>query len=178
MMSFRTAFVLLNVLGGAAVLGSYAWGVLSFPALREGMWGGVPDGMRPLYTVNMLLAAAGYFPLTAYILLGLGPDARVGARLEMSVFLWLYAALLLCSALWLPLTIEMLLRPSDLTWAMIRGVLFVTGVSVAALLPAILVATPAGPPALKVAACLGWLPFALQTAVLDALVWPSFFPRG
>lgn len=178
MTTTRLAFVLLNVLGGAAVLGSYAWGVLSFPELRDGMWGGVPERIRPVYTVNMFLAAAGYFPLTAYILLGLGPDTRVGDRFGFDLFFWLYAALLVCSALWLPLTIEMLQRPSGFTWALVRGVLFVTGFAVAALLPALLAASPSGPTWLKVAACVGWIPFALQTAVLDALIWPWFLPRG
>ena len=58
------ALALLNALGGIAVLGSYAYAFSYSSELRTGLWGGVPESLQPIYTVNMLLAAAGYFPFT------------------------------------------------------------------------------------------------------------------
>jgi len=58
------ALALLNALGGVAVLGSYAYAFSYSSELRAGLWGGVPDSLQPIYTGNMLLAAAGYFPFT------------------------------------------------------------------------------------------------------------------
>ena len=31
------------------------------PAIRVGLWGGVPEALQPLYTITMLRAAAGHF---------------------------------------------------------------------------------------------------------------------
>ena len=56
--------VVLNVLGGIAVLGSYVAAFTGAPDFQDGLWGGVPESLRSLYTVITLLAAAGYFPFT------------------------------------------------------------------------------------------------------------------
>jgi hypothetical protein len=63
--SRRGALIALNAVGGAAVLLSY-WVGLSAGA-GEALWGGVPERVRPLYTLNMVAAAAGYFLFTPYI---------------------------------------------------------------------------------------------------------------
>jgi len=57
----RRNLILINVFGGIAVLASYAWGALGAPDTMGSLWGGVPEGLLPVYTTNMFLAAAGYF---------------------------------------------------------------------------------------------------------------------
>lgn len=42
----ETRFLIINVVGGAAVLGSYVWGLLSYTDLRDTMWGGVSEAWR------------------------------------------------------------------------------------------------------------------------------------
>jgi len=88
----------INLLGGAAVLGSYAWGIRTHANAGEILWGGVPLSIQPFYTAGMLLAAAGYFAFTHFILFRLRPDeTRVGARLGFDVFNAVYAGILIPS---------------------------------------------------------------------------------
>jgi len=170
-------FVWIQVLGGSAVLASYAHGIATHPATRGDMWGGVPDGLRPLYTVSMLLAAAGYFPLAGFLLFGVGPEAaRVAGRYRFDLFNALFAATLAASALWMPLTFAMLETPSALLWRTIRAVLAVVGAASLGLLGALLTLEPKGSRLAYGLALAGCVFFCIQTALLDAIVWPAFFP--
>ena len=49
------SLIALNAIGGIAVLTSYALGLFSDSSVGAELWGGVPEGLRPLYTVNMFL---------------------------------------------------------------------------------------------------------------------------
>jgi hypothetical protein len=167
----------LNVLGGIAVLGSYAHGFVAHAANVGEVWGGVPDALRPLYTVSMFAAAAGYFAFTFFILFRLDPrETRISERVGYAGFVWLYALILLPSALWMPLTFAMLEAPDAWLWAAIRLVLAAVGVGSLGLVLAIRSARPAHAGAARGLALAGALAFTFQTAVLDALVWPAFFP--
>jgi len=177
MFSSRRALLWINVLGGVAVLGSYAYGLASNPLTRGEVWGGVPDALRPLYTINMFLAAAGYFAFSYFVFFRLDPaTTRIAGRLGFGAFPILYALILLPSALWMPLTFEMLEVPSTGLWWAIRLTLAAVGVGSLGLLAALLSVRAPGAVWARRAAVLGCAAFVLQTAVLDALVWPAFFP--
>jgi hypothetical protein len=177
--SARRSLLWLNLLGGAAVLGSYAHGLASNPLTRGALWGGVPDALRPLYTANMLLAAAGYFAFSAFVFFRLDPTrTRVAGGFGFGAFRALYALILLPSALWLPLTFEMLEAPSAALWLAIRSVLALVGLGSLGLLAAVASAAPHDAPRARRLALAGCAFFSLQTAVLDALVWPAYFPAG
>jgi hypothetical protein len=168
----------LNLLGGTAVLGSYAHGLASHPLARAELWGGVPEALRPLYTASMLLAAAGYFAFSFFVLFRLDPErTRVFGRFGFGAFHLLYALILLPSALWMPLTFALLEAPSAALWAAIRVTLALVGLGSLGLVAALASAGPARAPGARALAVAGALAFSLQTAVLDALVWPAFFPR-
>ena len=79
------------------------------------------------------------------------------------------------SAVWVALTFAMLDAPSASLWFGIRMVLFAVGLGALALLAALLVARPRGSRAAFGITVAGCLAFCLQTAVLDALVWPAYF---
>jgi hypothetical protein len=173
----KRALVLINLFGGAAVLGSYAYYLAANPATRGRLWGGVPEEWRPAYTISMLLAAAGYFAFSYFVLLRVDSrEARVARRFRYRVFLWIYAGILAPSALWMPLTFRMFADPGWSTWIAIRAVLALVGVSSLALIWAIASVRPAGPGWARALALIGALAFAVQTALLDALVWPRYFP--
>lgn len=168
-------FVALNLLGGTAVLASYAWGVAT-PGVGDALWGGVPDSLRPLYTANMLAAAAGYFVFTGVVLqrrLEGGHDGAEFIRIDVA-----YASILFASALWLPLTAWMLEAPSSLLWAFVRIDLGLVALGTLGLMFELVLPRPGvahrGRPE-RLLAALGLLPFALQTVVLDALIWPYYF---
>lgn len=170
------SLIALNLIGGTAVLVSYAFGLGSESSVGDALWGGVPDGLRPLYTVNMFLAAAGYFLFTPYIFFKLRPETtRIAGRFGYGLFHILYALVLFPSAIWLQLTEVMIAQPSAWMWAVVRLDLACVGLGALGLLIALLkLDSPA--PRGRTLAVIGLLPFCLQTAVLDATVWPAFFP--
>jgi hypothetical protein len=172
----KQVMVLVNILGGAAVLGSYAQGLLSHPAASAALWGGVPQGIRPFYTAGMLVAALSYFAFTYFLLFRLNPDeTRMGKQLGFGVFNGLYATILVPSALWMPLTFAMAAQPGDGLWWAIRLVLGIVGLGSLGLLGSLLSVEPRQPAWAYRLAVIGSIGFCLQTVVLDALVWTSFY---
>jgi hypothetical protein len=172
--SRRSTLIALNALGGAAVLASYYAGARSLPA--EALWGGVPERARSLYTVCMFLAAGGYFLFTPYIALRLDPNAtRIAGRFDYHLFHLLYALVLVPSALWLPLTGVVIEAPSALHWALVRADLALVALGSLGLLASLL-ALPRSAPRGRGLAVLGIVPFCVQTALLDAVIWPALFP--
>jgi hypothetical protein len=176
MQSKRRSLLWLNALGGAAILASYAWGLGANAKLGASLWGGVPESARGLYTLNMFLAAAGYFLFTPYILFRLNPDTTlIARRFGFSLFHILYALILLPSVLWLPLTAHMIAQPSAVAWLAVRVDLALVALGSVGLLASLL-ALPSDAPPGRALAVIGLIPFCLQTAVLDATVWPAYFP--
>jgi len=166
----------VNALGGTAVLASYAWGMLARPEAMGALWGGVPEALRPVYTINMLLAAAGYFLFAPYIAFRLPPGStRIGGRFGYGLFTLAFALVLVPSALWLPLTARLVDAPDVLLWWAIRLDLALVGVGALGLLAALVSLGPDAPRGRRLA-ILGLIPFCLQTVVLDGLVWPAYFP--
>ena len=175
-MKSRQILVTVNILGGLAVLGSYAWGLLSFPETRGLVWGGVPEDLRPLYTTSMLTAAVGYFPFTAFILLRVHPeDLKRDGPFSFSLIHWLYLAVLVPSALWMPLTFEMIHAPSTELWWLIRLVLGIVALGSLGLLYVIL-RLRQGSQTFFWFALGGIVAFNIQTTLLDALIWTAYFP--
>jgi hypothetical protein len=173
----QRSLLLLNLVGGTAVLGSYAWGFLARPDAMSALWGGVPESMRGLYTVNMFLAAGGYMLFTPYLLWRLLPASEhIAGRPSSQVLHACYLAILIPSALWLPLTSWMVESPGLALWWLIRIDLALVGLGSIGLLASIFLAQPASRERTRIAAVIGLLPFILQTAVLDATIWPAYFP--
>ncbi len=167
----------INVIGGLAVLGSYAWGIATHPGSAGDVWGGVPAGLQPVYTVSMLTAAVGYFAFTYFVFFRVDPeDARIGSSGAYPLLNGLYALILFPSALWMPLTFAMLDGPDGTLWLAIRVVLAAVGIGSVGLLLALLALRPRRPAWAYWLAIVGLSAFCLQTALLDALVWPAFFP--
>ena len=125
---------LINLLGGAAVLGSYVLGFRTHPEAGTVLWGGVPPGIRPLY-----------------------------------------AAILIPSALWMPLTFVALKSSTLVILWMVRVVLAVVGLASLSLLIALLNVWPPRPLWAHGLAVAGSIAFCLQTTVLDAIVWSALF---
>jgi len=170
----KSILLAINILGGCAVLGSYAWGLLTHPGTAEILWGGIPLKAVPFYVLSMGLAAVGYFIFTLYLLFVLDPTAvKINTRAGFSGFNFLYLLILIPSALWIPLVYAMLENPGNLTWLAIRIVLMLVGLGGLGMLSALLSIQPRSRPLL--AAFIGCLFFCIQTVLLDALVWPNFF---
>jgi hypothetical protein len=173
----QLALGLVNLVGGVLVLGSYAHGLITHPANRDAIWGGVPEAIKPLYTANMLFAAAGYLAFTYFVMFRLNPDNVQLANLSgYKVFYIIYALILLPSALWMPLTYAALGHPgSSLYYWAIRITLAIVGLAALALLGVLLSLHSSESSPSYWLAIAGSVFFCIQTAVLDAIVWPAFF---
>jgi len=172
----KMVMVLINLIGGIAVLGSYALGILTHPNASQILWGGVPQTIRHFYTAGMLLAAAGYFAFSYFILFRLHPeDTRVTNQFGFGLFNALYAAILLPSALWMPLTFLAVERSSLAILWMVRMVLVIVGLASVSLIAALLKVMPRQSLWAHRVALVGSVGFCLQTAILDAILWSTFF---
>ena len=170
----RRALLQLIAIGGTAVLASYLLAL--DPAVGGSLWGGIPEGrIRDLYTLNMFLAAAGFFPATWLLVFATPASAlREKTGLGFPAMFALYAAILMASALWLPLTALYVSAPSTPVWLLIRLVLLVVG-GAATLLGGMLIRLARRGPAIAWLAVVAFFFFWLQTMVLDALVWPHYY---
>ena len=176
MMSQKSILILVNVIGGIAVLGSYAYCISRYPEQVGDFWGDVPNALRPLYTVNMFIAAAGYFAFSFFILNYLQSTLAENQRVTTSSFNLLYLLILIPSALWMPSTFAMLENPNPWLWFAIRLILFLVAVGSLGLLIAIWLLKPEPSTLAYKLALVGVCFFCLQTVVLDALIWPVYFP--
>lgn len=147
------------------------------PTMVTDFWGGVPEGVRPAYTVSMLLATAGFFAYSCFLLFCVDPvEVRVAHRFGYRLFPVLYTLILVPSALWMPLTAALIDHGSAILWAAIRLVLLVVGVASVGLLAALVALRPRQPTWAYRLAVAGSVAFSIQTALLDAVVWVALFP--
>jgi hypothetical protein len=173
----KRALAWINLLGGTAVLASYGVGLWANPAIRGDLWGDVPQEIRPAYTVSMVLGAVGYLAFTSFLLFRTDPNTvRIGGRFGLRVVNVLYVMILVPSALWMPLTFAMLKQPSEPLWWAIRVTLATVGLGAVGLFGALVGLRPRQPALAYGLAVAGTLAFCFQTAFLDAVVWPAFFP--
>jgi len=165
----------INLLGGSAVIGSYIWG-LGRPGAVDALWGGVPISIRPYYTAGMLLAAAGYFAFTHFILFRLNPDkVKVFGCCYVRIFHFIYLGILVFSALWLPVTLWAVENPGPLAVWVVRGILIIVALFSLGLLAALLGTKPRDPAWAHMLAVIGAVLFCVQTVILDAIVWGTAF---
>jgi hypothetical protein len=176
MQAKKLVLIIIVLIGGGAVLGSYAYGVLAHPGAGEILWGGVPQGIRPLYTACMLLAASGYFAFTYFILFRLDPgDTRLARRFGFGAFNVLYAAILIPSALWMPLTLLAVEGSSPAALWLVKIVLWVVGGASLGLFYALMTIEPRRPGWTYRLAVAGSVFFCIQTVILDAILWVATF---
>jgi hypothetical protein len=169
--------MLLILAGGLTVLGSYAMVFQANPDTIRSMWGGVPGNILTIYQVNMLWGTLGYFAFTYYFLFHRGAEStRFSNSFQVKVLLAAYSLILFPSAAWTPLTLQMINEPSNLTWFLIRLVLGLVAAGSLMLLYLLVRTKPSRPGLVYMLALVGAIGFNLQTVVLDALLWPAFFP--
>lgn len=175
----RRKLIVLQLVGGPAVLASYVLGALAWPEATAQMWGGVPEALRPLYTAWMFVAALGYLLVTGLFVFRVEPeDARLLGGRGYGLLLPIYALILLPSALWLPLTRWQLGDPSLLRFALVWLDLLAVALGALALIAAVFSLRPRPPARLRTPALLGAVGFAIQTVILDGLLWPLWFPHS
>ncbi|UCD08332.1 MAG: hypothetical protein JSU79_08220 [Dehalococcoidales bacterium] len=174
MVAQHIILLVINVLGGIAVIGSY---ILGLNAQSDGvnvLWGGVPVGIRPVYTVSMIISAIGYFAFLYFIFFKLTPDeVLIANRFGFWMFYVIFLLILIPSALWMPLTNVYVGNPIMGMKFIVRTVLVIVGLASIALVWALLTLqtrTPAVPYWLAVG---GSAYFAFHTMILDGIIWSA-----
>jgi hypothetical protein len=176
MVSTRASLLIVNVIGGLAVLASYAWPLATHPGQGDALWGGVPASWRPLYGVSMLLAAAGYLTFASYLLFRVDPaTARLSGGLGLGWLALPFLLVLVPSTLWMPLTFRFLESGGEGVWLAIRVVLALVALGSALLLGLLAGLQPREHPVHWALSVAGAAVFLAHTGVLDALLWTSRF---
>ena len=172
----QVILLIINVLGGAAVIGSYVLGLKGQSGGANVLWGAVPNSLRPVYTVSMILSALGFFAFIYFILFRLVPgEVLIGGRFGFSLFYVIFLVILVASAFWMPLTNAYVGNPSTGMWIGIRTVLALVGLGSIALMLALLTLQTKVPGISYWLAVAGSGYFAFHTAILDAIVWAALF---
>ncbi|MGB8222737.1 MAG: hypothetical protein WCF10_09115 [Polyangiales bacterium] len=175
----KKRWLAINVLGGIAVLGSYAHGLITHPETRNLLWGDMPEPLKNVYGMTMWLAAGGYLAFVHYVLFRVdAAEVRVGQQFGFGVVNVCCAAVVVAAALWMPLTFVYLASPSTGLWALVRADLIVVAIGAVGLIVSYVNLSPRPTGGAGVVTILALLLFALQTAFLDPFVWPAFFPHS
>jgi len=168
--------LIINVIGGAAVIGSYIFGLNAQASGANVLWGGVPSSIRPIYFTSMILSALGYFAFLYYILFRLEPaQISIGSVTGFTLFYVIFLFILIPSAFWMPLTNLYVSNPSTGIWIWIRAVLALVGLASIALLWALVTMQGKVPGTAYWLAVAGSGYFAFHTAILDAIFWANLF---
>ena len=168
--------LIINIIGGIAVIGSYVLGLRGQSGGANVLWGGVPDNLRPVYTVSMILSALGFFAFIYYIFFRLDPGQTSIAGISgFTLFYVIFLLILIPSALWMPLTNMYVGNPSTGIWIAVRTVLAMVGLASIALVWALLTLQGRVPGIAYWLAVVGSGYFAFHTAILDAIVWAALF---
>lgn len=164
----------INLLGGSAVIGSYAWGILTHPGTGNLLLGNIPSTAIPAYIVSMIFGALGYLFFTSYFIFFFKPsEMTIQTKAGFRGIHTLYLLILIPSALWMPLTYAMVSSPSSFLWISIRFSLMLVGLGGLGMVSTFLVIRPRS--RLLLAAVISCIFFCFQTAFLDAFIWPSYF---
>ena len=170
-------FLVINALGGFAVIASYAAGLISHPNTEELLWGRITPALKSVYLVSMPLAAVGYLLFLYFIFFHI--DARtvhIGGFNGFLVLDVIFLVILVFSAFWMPLTFKLIETQSSGWWFSIRLVLFAVGLASLALLCSLLVIDQKEPAWSYWLAVAGAAMFFIQTGILDSFIWPALFP--
>lgn len=168
--------LVINILGGAAVIGSYIFGLNAQAGGADVLWGGVPANIRPIYGISMILSALGYFAFIYFIFFRLVPgEVSIAGRFGFSLFYAIFLLILVPSALWMPLTNMYVANPGTGIWIAVRTVLALVGIGSIALVWALLSLQTKVPGIAYWLAVAGSAYFAFHTAILDAIVWAALF---
>ena len=165
-------FAWVQVVGGLCVLGSYAQGISSHPETAQLLWGAIPEQVWTPYSLCMPPAALGYLVL-AWVLW-----TRLPETASLVTCTGWYVLFLGCSTAWMPLCFQLLDGGSSMLWWPIQGVLLGAAIALLALGRSLWASRHSISPGAYRLALVGWCFISWQCVVLDALVWPRFFPAG
>ncbi len=170
-------FLIVTTILGSLVLLSYVLGLRAGEG-ADALWGGTPEKIRGVYTASMIVSATAYLIATVFIFMNMNnKELTLPFSLNMNIFIILYAILLVCSAVWIPLINQMVANPSTLIWVLIRASLILVGLSSLAILFLLIKISPRPTGALYWSSVVGMTLFFIHTGILDAFLWPYLWGK-
>ena len=176
-MSVIRSFLIVNVIGGVAVLGGYAGFLSVFPEQRDSLWGGIEGGWQSVFVISMFGAAAGYLIFTCCVLFRSAPTGFSSRLMKSKQSVSTLSAVFLgAAAVWMPATITYLDTGSLAWWIIAVASLWITALALVAM-TAIVVLSPSAIPSpfARIMAIVGISYITFHCLVFDAIVWVSLF---
>lgn len=178
-MSQTNIFVLINVVGGIAVLGSYVLCLMMFPEQREALWGGVVGTTRNIVVISMLFSAAGYLAFLYISVFNVSTDLFSDkSLLDGNLILLLALSFLLASTVWMPASVGFLETSNNVYLNLSVASLWIAALSLVGLLVTVFLtdfSTTSNLPKILSIVGLGMITF--HCLVFDAIMWVSNFPK-
>lgn len=176
-MSGTITFLIINLIGGIAVLGGYLVCLYVYPDQREALWGGVQSGWQSVFTVSMLMAAAGYLVFSYGILFKSSPDGFSSKYLDTRHAISLLCMVFLISAaIWMPATISYLKTNNSIWWILSVTSLWITAISLFTVTTLVIVCPLTIPSTFyRVLTISGISYITFHCLILDAIIWVSRF---
>lgn len=177
-MSSSQLFLLVNILGGISVLGSYCVGLIASPNHRQDLWGGITIGLRKTFIGSMVLATVGYLLFLHYMLFHSGLHAPADDFL-ISGYLpsILCATFLVSSSVWMPSTLAHISCRRPFWWGLSLTSLWITSISLLVLTVLVMVQYNEGQWLSKTIGTIGILYITAHCILLDSVVWVRKFPK-
>ncbi|MBN4081011.1 hypothetical protein JYT44_01465 [Caldithrix abyssi] len=172
-------FIIINLIGGAAVLGGNAFALVTHPKLRNDLWGGIPESWKPLYIASMLIAAFGYVTAMYYLIYKEGLKSKYfWGKADASVLTILLVLFLLSASMWIHSTFAYLESPSSGIWTMIQIELRTKALAILLFTIGLATTTERSQPSIHRWAVIGISFTSFHCLVLDAILWTMKFPKG
>lgn len=178
-MAPQSTFVLANIIGGVAVLGSYALGLSLYPQYREALWGNVHGNLRLIFALSMLLAAAGYLIFCYVYIRQVGSDPYWQRKhLGSYSISWLSIVFLASASFWMPGCIAYIHTRQVIWWVVSVTSLWITALSLLAMTWVTSGSLWAPTPTVsKYYSVVGLAYTTFHCLVIDAIVWVYLFKR-
>ena len=176
-MRVQTQFLIINVIGGIAVLGGYVIALINHPKTRGELWRGVPENLRFWITLFMFISAFGYCFAMYYLIFQDGLDLDFfGGKLNINFMKGLLIIFLITAACWIHTTFAYLEHGNQILWTFVQLELWLTGITVFLMMIGVATANGVNNSFLHNTSVIGLGIISFHCLVLDAMLWISRFP--
>ncbi len=176
-MSNGQIFLLVNLIGGTTVIGSYVFSIAFFPEHRESFWGGIDGNLRRVFTISMVPAAVGYLIFACFMVsksevLEFNQDDLINgyAPIILSVIF------LIASTVWMPTLALYLDSNQPIWWHISLTSLWITALTLMILTVFAGAKFATVPTTEGLLAIIGLIYITFHCTILDAIIWRSKFP--
>ena len=178
-MNQPSLFLLINVTGGIAVLGSYVVGLAYFPEYRNDLWGGIRGTWKPVLGISMLFATAGYLTFFYFAFFKGGEYFfKVNTFIGIPPATLLVTIFLISAAFWMPASIAYIHTENSSWWFVTVALLCITALSLTSLAGLVSFTSVNSIPITDWIACTtGLTLITAHCLFVDAIFWVVFFHR-